>query len=528
MCSMVFSPCRLARIVILTVASLHATLGYASEGQLRLLVIRLDRKPLSHVVLSPAGGGGPCKPTDDTGFTVAHFTYDMQVPYKLSLMVKEPSGLHFVSPIDGDVPVPHCSGTQCFERVVLARRGERLDAASLKMLVSIVAEASLPRLLDGWKQDFRDRTIDRIAEALGIESDQLDSQLREWAHANSDTPENRVLSAYYLGDSTRLQRYLFAAPPNIDVNYEAAQNHYELLSDVLFGEGRYSDSAEAARTAVALNPTSGENLNRWGLAMAYSFKTPYAELAFRTSKTDAGTYNLALLQAANANPIQAQATLERLLSSGSVSPPIAENAERTLQQLRELQGSKFLDRRTILLFIEIVVAAGLLALLLFRALRFVKPLAIEDIAEDEPRALQLLEKWFDTQLPEMARPDRRKIMWRIIRHIARTSVPDSGACTILPVFDQLAPGIGAGSFETREENIREIIPLLRTVERADAVSRRFSIRLAISLATLSVVVLVAGYMFSGVIRVRKQTFLRLMFSPVLCGMLQEIPYRVRV
>jgi hypothetical protein len=482
---------RCAWVLCLTTMCFSAWHAYAAEGQLRLHVMRLDRSPVSRVVLSTVGGGEACRPTDDTGFTVAHFTYEQQVPYKVSLIVKEPSDLHFVSPIDGEVPVPHCTGTECFEFVVLAKRGERLDAAALRSLTSLIIQASGSRLLDRDRQDLRHPELDEIAQALGMKEDVLDLELRDWALSHSDAPEDRLIANSYLRDWKKLQGEL--RPDTLSLEHKSDANDYAVLADLLFKLGEYSDSAEAARRAVALKPSSGENLNRWGLAMAYSFKTPYAELAFRTSKTDAGTYNLAVLQAANSNTIQAKLTLENLLDSGLVSPQVAESAKERLRLLGpgEAPNYWFLSRRRAFLAVVILLAVAFLAFTLFRVLRFVKPLSLEDVSPDEASALQSLEAWFDTQLPEMHKSDRRKMMWRIIRQLDAPALQQGAWSTVLRSFRRLWPKVEIS--RPLEESIPEVASLLRSVKRADDTSRAFSFRLAIGSATLAVAILVGGY-----------------------------------
>ncbi|MEP6535062.1 MAG: carboxypeptidase regulatory-like domain-containing protein [Bryobacteraceae bacterium] len=282
---------------------------------LRVRVIGPDFKGRSAVVLAPEGGGSPSGPSDDTGFTVVPFTYDREPPYKLSILVKLPRDLYIVSPCDAQVPVPRCTDTQCFERVMLLRPGEQFQPPGLRAIGASISRASAPRLVDHDPEEgLRSEALKQIAARVRGEPAEIDGRIRNWAAKASD-PDDRAFAALYVREWAAAEQQFNALASRAAPDQRS--DFLERSAVASYRRGKFADSAAHARSAAALEPADQETLNLWGLALLKAGETDRGETVLRASADPASLYNLAHVRLESGDKIAAIALLKKALDEAS-------------------------------------------------------------------------------------------------------------------------------------------------------------------------------------------------------------------
>jgi Flp pilus assembly protein TadD len=314
-----------------------APMLHAAQGTLRLRILHSgSRQPLPRVVVVPQGGGTPSGPSDDTGFTTVDFTYDRELPYKLSLDVKAPPGLDFVSPFDQRVPVPRCSGTECFETITLRRRDERASASDLREFARVALLRSTPIVTPfgafagpGLASKRRDALLAGIATSLGVDAGELRADVERWAAA-AESGEDRALAALYRGEpeqaSATLARLLSERP----LDRYAESETLALLAQAEYLRGDYAAAVESWQRSAALAPGNGEALNGLGAGLFQQGDRAGATAAFRASSSAAALYNLGVLDTTEGNLGQARRFFSKAAAAAGEADPLRSAAEEQL------------------------------------------------------------------------------------------------------------------------------------------------------------------------------------------------------
>jgi hypothetical protein len=291
---------------------------WSGDGKLRLSVINSHNKPIKQVVLAPRGGGGSTKPTDDTGFTELSFHYESR-PYKISILVKMPGDLYFLSPYDQRVPVPPCSitETECFESVMLGRRAKTLAENDLRVLGSIIANG--PTLIDqDARGSFRREVLRAIAMQVETSPNELEHQLLDWA-AQAKEPQDRAVAALLNGSFLDAERLFGKSLHSLPETELQMAGLYLGLANALLAQGKYGESTTAAANAIALRPTEALAANTLALSLYRKGESSAALAVWESSPAAFTLYNAGVVQLNTREYAAARVSFRSALDAGSES-----------------------------------------------------------------------------------------------------------------------------------------------------------------------------------------------------------------
>lgn len=347
-------------VCVLLAVVVCSTLLLAEEGFLVLSVANTGDEAIANVTLKCKGDAPPAA-SDRNG------TARMKLPAGTrpgnSVMLQVTAGdWVMISPWDGRVIVPPFDNNpQNFVSIVIARKSDKQMLASAKAveaMASRVLKEVGSKLDKQLSDEERRQVLEAQAREFGLTPEEVDRAIREWSRKVTDLYQ-QGLAELYQKNYPKAADLLTEALEQRIKELQAAQNKAAdaafFLGLALYEQGRYRDSANAYRKALALRPDDPVSKNNIALSLRMAGDLAEAERYAEEATVDKGrrfgpyhpatsitTVNLALIYQDQGKHAEAEQILKQALvvterGYGPDDPQVAECLDRYAELLSKME-----------------------------------------------------------------------------------------------------------------------------------------------------------------------------------------------
>jgi len=278
--------CRMAWLAVLLVCPV----AEAEQGVLVVHVQSTGGRPLAGVVLATKGDGATGPATDVAGKTRIRLAPPTRVGSRVTLQViKAPKDYVFISPWDAAANVPPFENeSENYVSVVLAERGDRAmleNGTAIVALAAQINQASAPRAVgEKTTEERRREALGEVARSFGLAPEEVDKAIRALGERTKDPYEKGLAALYekeYPEASQLLAQSLSQRRAAAETAAREAGGAAFFLGSALYDQGRYGESVEAYREALAYQPEDTTVMNNLGLSLHEAGDYAGAEPLFR-------------------------------------------------------------------------------------------------------------------------------------------------------------------------------------------------------------------------------------------------------